>query len=101
VLRELDLIKVKGKENPVGVFEALDFCFDGTCEFQRRTLSSFAAGIKRYRARDFRGALSAFADALDATPGDAPSQVYVQRCKDYLAAPPPEDWDGVWVMHEK
>ncbi|MFQ3619804.1 MAG: tetratricopeptide repeat protein [Spirochaetales bacterium] len=50
---------------------------------------------------DFEKALKAFEEALAFDPTDGPTQVYIERCKFYLQNPPPEDWDGVFVMKTK
>ena len=39
--------------------------------------------------------------ALKVVPEDGPSKVYYERCKYYIDNPPPEDWDGVFVMTTK
>lgn len=68
---------------------------------KRRVLDLFADGRKKYKLMDFRGAKKYFADALKIDPEDGPSQVYFARCKHYIENPPPEDWDGVFVMTTK
>ncbi len=35
------------------------------------------------------------------TPGDRPSRIFRDRCRHYQTMPPPEDWNGVWVMEQK
>ena len=42
-----------------------------------------------------------FERALEVRPDDGPSQTYLGRCREYLESPPPEDWDGVYVMTTK
>ena len=34
-------------------------------------------------------------------PEDVPSAMYIERCDVLTENPPPDDWDGVWVMTEK
>ena len=99
--RELDLIRVKGKVKPVAVFEGLDHHTPETFPEMERTLTAFKHGLKRYRARDWKGAISSFQEALAANCGDGPSKLYLDRCRHYLENPPDESWDGVWVMQEK
>ncbi|GAB1483908.1 tetratricopeptide repeat protein [Treponema sp.] len=70
-------------------------------EKKRQTLSLFAEGRKQYKLMDFKKAQAFFSDALRVDSEDGPSKVYYLRCKHYLENPPPEDWDGVFVMTTK
>ena len=49
----------------------------------------------------FQEAADKFAAALAIDPLDSPSKMYLERCKDLIADPPEEDWDGVFVMKHK
>lgn len=49
----------------------------------------------------FEEAKKYFSQALKSDPEDGPSQVYLERCNMYIENPPPEDWDGVYVMTSK
>jgi len=99
--REIDLIRVKGKQAPVAVFEALDHHDADSFPELERAVALFEDGVARYRRRDWRGAMRAFVSALDAHPGDGPSRLYLDRCRLYTESPPGEDWDGVWTMTQK
>jgi hypothetical protein len=70
-------------------------------EAKKRVLDLFSEGRKRYKLMDFENALNFFAEALKIDPEDGPSKVYYVRCKHYISNPPPEDWDGVFVMTSK
>jgi adenylate cyclase len=98
-LRELDLIRVKGKDRPVAVYESLGY------RAHERGLPALlelhAAGLAAYRARNWTEALRAFEAALELHPSDGPSQVYRQRCLLLRETPPPDAWDGVWNLTEK
>ena len=95
-VRELDRIAVKGKEQPVTVFEVLDEKGQ-TPPALLATARAFEAALAQYRAREFAAAKAAFAQLAD----DPPSQLYVDRCEHFLSEPPPAAWDGVWHMKEK
>ena len=101
-LREIDLIKVKGKDRPVAVYEVLGY-LEGAAEpgLVAALLRRFNDGLSAYRARDWRAAIAAFEATLALRQGDAPSEMYMERCRHYLEAPPEASWDGVWVLHEK
>jgi tetratricopeptide (TPR) repeat protein len=70
-------------------------------EEKKKVLELFNEGRKRYKLMDFKSALGYFTQALKADPDDGPSKVYYVRCKHYLSNPPPDDWDGVFVMTTK
>lgn len=70
-------------------------------EEKRRVLELFGEGRRLYKLKDFKKALACFAQALRVDPHDGPSRVYYARCKHYVASPPPENWDGVFVMTTK
>jgi adenylate cyclase len=101
LLRELDFMRVKGKDLPVSVYEALDFHTPETFPNISEVLASFARGLLAYRGRQWDDAIEAFKDALVANPNDRPSKIYLDRCAHYKANPPGDDWDGVWVLTEK
>ena len=98
-LRELDLMRVKGKDRPVAVYESLGYRAHEPG--LPALLELHAAGIAAYRARDWNGASRAFAEALKLYPGDGPAAVYVERCERLRTTPPAADWDGVWNLTEK
>ena len=64
-------------------------------------IEDFAAGLEHYRARRWREALGCFERILERSPGDGPSELYAERCRELLAAPPPQEWDAVTVMEAK
>lgn len=70
-------------------------------EEKKRLLDFFARGRKLYKLMQFEDALTYFRQALDIDPEDGPAKVYVARCRHYVDNPPPEDWDGVFVMTSK
>lgn len=70
-------------------------------EEKQRVLDLFARGRKLYKLMQFEEAQKYFAQALKIDPEDGPSKVYFARCKVYIESPPPEDWDGVFVMTTK
>lgn len=99
--RQLDLIRVRGKENPISVYDVLDFHTEETFPHLPGVLRFFEAGYKQYRARDWVRAIESFQEALVLHPHDMPSQIYLKRCKHYLANPPADSWNGVWTMESK
>jgi adenylate cyclase len=100
LLREIDLLRVKGKDRPVAVYEALDH-WVATVPNLRDALGCFGDGLAAYRRRDWQYAIGCFESALKARADDAPSRLYIERCQHYMTMPPEEDWGGVWILTEK
>jgi adenylate cyclase len=103
--RELDLIRVKGKLQPVTIYQLMgrqaDFAADGSAETVRLQVETFARARELYRGRQWKAAHDAFQEFLEKWPKDGPAGVYLERCKEYLAVEPPAEWDGVFVMTHK
>lgn len=70
-------------------------------EEKSKILDLFARGRKLYKLMQFEEAAGFFRKALEIDSSDGPSKVYLDRCTHYVANPPPEDWDGVFVMTTK
>jgi adenylate cyclase len=100
-MREVDRVIVKGKTQPVAVYEVLDYHDDTTFPHLMDVVNQFSDGIGKYRAGRWDEAATAFKEALRLHPDDQLSQIYVQRCLSLKARPPAGSWDGVWVMDEK
>ncbi|MGQ9688765.1 MAG: CHASE2 domain-containing protein [Desulfobaccales bacterium] len=98
LVRELDLVQVKGRSQPVTIFELVGGC---PPEGPPVWLKYFAAGLKAYRQRQWEEASRAFWEVLRLQPEDPPSQVFLGRCRFFAAAPPPPDWQGVFVLDSK
>ena len=99
-VREIDLLRVKGKKEPVVVFELLGRNGQ-VAEEKRRVVDRYLQGMAAYKQRDFETACTRFTEALALDPSDGPSRVYVERSTTYRQAPPPADWDGVYEMTSK
>jgi len=98
--REVDLMRVKGKQEPVVVFELLARKGHLSAE-QHRVIETYMEGLEAYKRRDFKTAAAQFEAALALDPKDGPSRVYLGRAKEYLVAPPPVNWDGVYELKSK
>ncbi|MGK2859906.1 MAG: adenylate/guanylate cyclase domain-containing protein [Thermoanaerobaculia bacterium] len=100
-LREIDLMRVKGKDLPVAVFEALAHHDEQTFPNMRDTLDYYDSGLALYKQQRWSEAMQRFDAALRAHPSDGPSKVYKERSAYYLANPPGPEWDRVWTLKEK
>src|SRR5580704_12927251 len=105
VFRELDLIRVKGKLQPVTIYQLMgrqtDLVAEGRAEEVRLQVEQFEHARELFRHRKWEAAQRAFQEFLDRWPGDGPSRVYWKRCQEYLFDEPPTNWDGVFVMTHK
>ncbi|MEM6933519.1 MAG: adenylate/guanylate cyclase domain-containing protein, partial [Pseudomonadota bacterium] len=99
--REIDKVVVKGKTEPVAIFEALDYHSERSFPNMSDVIGHFAEGIKLYRAQDWDRAIHSFELALTGNPQDALSQTYIDRCRFLKETPPDDGWNGVWVLSEK
>ena len=100
VTRELDFVRVKGKREPVRIYELIGQPGDVDAD-ALAAIQQFEAGLVSYRHRQWQSAIEAFSDVLRLRPTDAPSRLYLERCQAYQQTPPPDDWDGVYTMTHK
>ena len=98
VFRELDLVKVKGKDRPVGLYELLAAKGD---QESLRLGEEFSKALAMFRAGRFDEAKAAFERVIERYPNDGPSKLYVARASEYALAPLPDGWDGVYVAKSK
>ncbi|MDR0901912.1 MAG: adenylate/guanylate cyclase domain-containing protein [Opitutaceae bacterium] len=107
VFRLLDTVIVKGRSQPVDVFEVMGLAADlPPSALECRGL--FGEGLELYRKRDWDRASARFTQAgrLECTQTFseklfAPSDLYLERCAAMKKDPPPPDWNGVFVMETK
>ncbi len=100
LLRPLDRVAVKGKKEPVEIFEVVSRAADATDE-QKIFVKHFAVARDLYLARKFSEARDAFHVLAHVRTDDLSLQNYVARCEQFLADPPPADWDGTLVKKTK
>jgi adenylate cyclase len=93
-LVELDLVAVKGKAQAVRIFTVLPDAAPPAPEHDRM--------IAAYRHRDWDGALAILGGGAELMPMlRGCYELYRHRIEEFMSAPPPEDWDGVYVAKEK
>jgi adenylate cyclase len=97
--REVDWVRVKGKYKPVRIFELI--CEGAPPESTGSMVAKFNAGFTYYHEKKFTEAKICFEEALAILPTDPVAKLYIERCTDYLETPPPDNWDGVYVMKTK
>jgi adenylate cyclase len=98
--RELDSIRVVGKNEVTTVFELL--CAKGKLlPEQVKLLDAHNRGLSHYKARDWHKAIEAFDESLSINSDDGPAKTYIERCMEYLRFQPGSDWDGVYTLTSK
>ncbi|MBI4795191.1 MAG: adenylate/guanylate cyclase domain-containing protein [Deltaproteobacteria bacterium] len=98
LVREVDLIQVKGREQPVTIYELLGRRHGGG---RPEWLEIFAAGREAYKRQDWQEALGHFQTVLRLKPDDQAAVVFLGRCLHFQQQPPPPDWQGVYVLESK
>jgi adenylate cyclase len=100
IFRPVDIVRVKGKQQAIGVHELLGD--------QKRTdkdvvdrCARFVVAFEAYRVQDWKKAASVYEELLASCPDDSLAQIYVQRCRLHAAAPPGPNWDGVFELETK
>jgi adenylate cyclase len=101
VVRELDLIQVKGKMEPVKVYELLGTAEMQMTENQRQALEMYHEGLKLYRSRKWEEAIAYMQQAYSLDESCYVAQIYTERANLYQITPPPPDWNGVFIMTTK
>jgi len=97
--RELDSVKVKGKNLPVKIYELVGR--RGVADEVRVVLDLFHEGLRQHKERRWKEAMETFNKVLDLKPDDYPSQLYLERIRSLTVNPPPKGWDGVFIMDTK
>lgn len=101
IVRELDKTRVKGKSKAVDIYELICKRSDGIDSQTEQFLKLYHWGRTSYLERNFPEALKFFQQAADIRPQDKPLLMHLHRCQSYLETPPPESWDGIYVMMTK
>jgi adenylate cyclase len=99
--RELDRIGVMGRNEPVTTYELLGPSGPDVPADLREFLAHYAEGKRLYYSRDWEGARKAFQESLRLRPDDYPALLHIHRAEAYMQTPPPDNWNGVFVMQSK
>jgi len=96
--REVDVIRVKGKAQPVIIHELAGLREQKDVQ---EKVELYGRGRAFYKRRDWRQAGAIFSQLLKQWPDDGPGRILAQRCDEYLLEEPEPQWDGVHVMKHK
>ena len=99
--RQVDYVIVKGKTEPVGVYEVLDFHNDESYPDLVDALGVFNDGYRSWNEGKWDQAIKLFKNVQKINPNDKAAQLYLDRCDHMKKNPPKGTWDGIWVMTSK
>jgi adenylate cyclase len=100
VYRELDLVRVKGKDKPVAIFEPLGLVGEVDQAVLEET-KLFQQALRLYRKQEWDKAELQLYNLLKIAPKSKLYAVYAERVSYYRNNPPGENWDGVFVFKTK
>jgi adenylate cyclase len=98
--REIDLLTVYGKTEPVRIYELLGKIgeLDSSTSQLRDT---FATALQKYREQKWTDAEKEFRNCLAIRKNDGPSLEFLTRIATFVRTPPPQNWNGVWQTASK
>ncbi|MCK4911102.1 MAG: hypothetical protein KAR83_05650, partial [Thermodesulfovibrionales bacterium] len=98
VVKDLDLVRVKGKDKPIRIFELLvEGSPDNALELE---LEQYNEALELYRKMHWDKAIDAFR-ALEKEHNSLLYNIYGKRCSAFRERPPEGDWDGVFTFTTK
>jgi len=100
VYRELDCVRVKGKSQPVIIYEPLDTKNRVTAATLQE-LNAYHDCLKAYRAQQWDRAVTGFGNLASASPGCHLYSLYLERARHFQQQPPAADWDGTYTFTNK
>ncbi|NER52223.1 MAG: adenylate/guanylate cyclase domain-containing protein, partial [Symploca sp. SIO1A3] len=100
-VRELDCIRVKGKHEPVKIYELVGFIDEDISDEKKRMIDLYHQGRDLYLNRNFPLAIGKFAEVMSIDQSNKAADLHMERCQHFLKNTPPDDWDGVWTMTSK
>ena len=100
VYRELDLVRVKGKKEPVAIFEPIGHKNDVDKEIKSE-LTRYKQALIAFRRQDWDKAEMEFFNLSRSFPDRLLYQEYQNRIANYRQSPPGDDWDGVYTHTSK
>ncbi|MDX2228761.1 MAG: GAF domain-containing protein [Leptolyngbyaceae cyanobacterium bins.349] len=99
--RELDFIKVKGKDQPVKIYELVGLRDQPISDTQKYIIDHYHQARKYYLDRNFPLAMAEFGQVLSIDKDNKAATLHLQRCQHWLQNPPPDSWDGSWALTDK
>jgi adenylate cyclase len=99
-VREVDTVKVVGREKPVTVFELMGYN-EHIDNSLKEIIAKFQQGLQAYRDQNWNQAIKFFKAVQAILPDDGPSRTMLARCHEYKIEPPGESWNGAYELRTK
>ncbi len=100
-IRYLDQVTVKGRVQPLAIYEVFDGEPEAVRDRKAKIVSRFEAGVQAYQAGDFATAQAHFDAVQQIAPEDIPTRLYCDRIAERRENPPVSDWTGVSDWSQK
>ena len=100
-IRFLDQAIVKGRNEPIAVYEVLDAEIAEICNLKLQTQANFEQGVGYYRNRALTDAKACFERVLAVNRLDKTAKLYLERVERLLEHGIPENWNEAWVFSDK
>lgn len=100
-LQSIDRAAAKGKSHALDLYTVLGDKAEPLSKAWLDYLECYEEGIRLFRIKNFNEALEMFESLLPHRPDDFMANLYIERCKKFIAEPPPENWNGVVIITEK
>jgi adenylate cyclase len=100
-LRFLDYVVVKGRTEPIVVYEVLDAESETIRALKLQTQSDFEQGIESYRSGQLTPAKACFERVLAVNTNDKTAALYLSRVEQLIEEGIPDNWNGIWTFTEK
>ena len=100
LFRDIDMVRVKGKDNPITIYEPIAELAKTSAELQQN-INTWNAMIKSYRLQNWSDAQSKLDGLIATDAGNKLYQMYAERIQFFKANPPPTNWDGVTKFDTK
>jgi len=99
-MRQLDLVRVKGKQKPSAVYEVVSKV-DPFREYKLETRETYRDAFALYRKQDFTPAAALFQSLLARCPEDKAAESLLRRCERLRSEGPAATWDGIIELRDK
>ncbi|OGT45404.1 MAG: hypothetical protein A3E83_00240 [Gammaproteobacteria bacterium RIFCSPHIGHO2_12_FULL_41_20] len=101
VLRMLDYVTLKGKEEATYIYELITDSFSQPPYDVKTYTALFETGFSMYQNKRWDNAVQYFTQCQAIYPEDTIATLFIQRCDQLKSNPPPQDWNGIWHLKEK
>lgn len=101
LIREVDTVQVKGKDEPVTIYDVFSADPDNTRESKIRILDRYHEGLSLYKERKWHEVIKLFHELKNEVSSDKIIDIYLERCNSFLINRPDESWTGVHSLSEK